>query len=125
DSTVRGNQRNHVPSQAIEEFIVQRLRLSFGNDSPDSFGESRAVNHAVQFSRPRAEIDIFRSAAEDNAMRLIVRQLADPARIDKERRGHNLMIEKRAVQIDRLVNLRRRVKDRAALPLELDQQLVL
>src|SRR5262249_59635230 len=83
------------------------------------------MNHAVQPSRLRADIDVVRSAAEDDAMRTIVRQLADLARIYEERRGHDLTVEKRAVQIDGLVNLGRRVKDRVALLFKLEQQLML
>src|SRR5882672_5549370 len=109
----------------IKELVVQRPRLLFGNGSPNSFGESRAVNRSAQPLLLRADIDIVRSAAEDDAMRAIVRQLADLARIDEERRGYNLKIEKRAVQVDRLMNLGRCVKDRVALLFKLDQRLVL
>ena len=64
-------------------------------------------------------------AAEDDTMALVVRQFTNLSRPNKERTGHNLLIKKGTIQIDRLVNLRRRVKDQLSLAFKRHQQLLL
>ena len=62
---------------------------------------------------------------EDDLIQLIVGQLSNLHRSDKEGPAKDLPIEERPVEVDRFVYLRRRVEDQVAKPLQRQEQRLL